>query len=381
MSLSLSDLFSIIAILLLLANPTKMKNDFFSYSLFALLVVCLLSVLFSHDPIVHLGSLSRLFLLVGLVVIVLVSYGDDLKVSLFYSFLFWPFVMLAQLMAQDYLWRFLSFADGRSFFPYETGYMLLGGNLVVYHLFFLLPLLLFHRVSMRVWGLLIFYFIILSVYSHSRALVIAVGVSLMLYVMYYRDDNNGGSGWIGKIFIFGVTLGGVVYLTSFLGFFNFGIEDDLKSRSSYIRISKIKAAFDVYRDNPVIGIGYGAAGAIDSKRIVTAMSATDHDYLEQAINVQASAESTLPQIAAETGTVGLVVSLWLLALGFYGFRRSMRSSTMPTYAKITLLVLVVVFVVRFVSGNSYSEIPFFTAIPFVFRRIRWFSQNSRVRCM
>lgn len=147
MALTLSDLFTLIAICLYLLRPQTLYRDRFIILLWLLVLVCVLSDVAAANPIAHVGSIMRLILSVALLTIVLGSAGDSLRRHVTMAFLAWPFVMLTYLAAQEgYLWKFLSFSDGESLRVLETGNLLLGSHLIVsYLLFCYRPALLFRR--------------------------------------------------------------------------------------------------------------------------------------------------------------------------------------------------------------------------------------------
>ncbi len=368
MALALGDLFVLIVIFLYLVQPQPLRLCRFTMLLWVLLGVCLLSVMFAVNPIAHTGQLIRLGLLLIFIQIIMGSPDDTLKRPVFYALLVWPFVALAQIAGQEYLWRFITFGEGRALNLAETGEVLLGSHLVVYHLFFLVPLLVYLRLPRSTLIIVIAYLTTLTVFSNSRSLVIGVGLGLILYMLFVRTTKNLS---LVKVGIITSIFGGLVIGVATLGFFNFGVDEGSKATSSYIRIAKIEAAFNTYRDNPLLGIGFGAVGAIDSKRQEEWLHDLNVDFMAEIINVKASAETAPLQILAETGTLGGIVSLLILALGFRRILEFYRDSRIPLSSKFTLLVITVMFFVNFLGSNSFTSIPFFMAMPFVLGKIRW----------
>lgn len=368
MALTLSDLFTLIAILMFLARPQPLQRNRFTTLLWGLFVVSFLSILLAANPTAHAGQFVRLGLSITFLTIILASPGDTLKQPFFFALLAWPFVVLAYITGLDYLWRFLTFGEGRVLNLAETGEVLLGSHLIILNLVFLVPLLVFLRTPRWLLVGLLPYLLVLIVFSYSRSLVIGLAAALLLSKLFMRSDKKST---LVKWIIPTTLAGGLVLGVASLGFFNFGADEGSKASSSYIRIAKIAAASQTYLDNPVMGIGYGAAVVVDGKRQEVWLSDPNADFLLEIVNVQASAESTPPQILAETGTFGGLMSLLILVMGFRHLVQILRSSAAPPYAKLALLALVVMFVAGFLGGNSYASVPFFMAMPFVFGAIRW----------
>lgn len=368
MALTPNEIFSIIAILMFFARPQPLQYSRFITLLWTLFIVCLLSIVLADNPISHIGQLLRLGLSITVLTVVVASPGDVQKTPFFYAPLAWPFVVFAHLAGLEYLWRFLTFGEGRALNMAETGEVLLGSHMVVGYIFFFLPLLVYLRAPRLISFMLLSYFLILSIFSYSRSLVIGLALGLLFYILILRVAKKRS---FVQMVTFTAIVGGLVFGVVTMGFFSFGTNEGLKTSSSYLRIAKIAAAYQTYLDNPMFGIGYGAAAAIDGRRQAEWIQDPDVDFLSEFIIVKASAETTPLQILAETGTVGGVVSLFILALGFQRMMQLLRMEACPLSAKLTLLALAVLFVTGFVGGNSYAAIPFFMAIPFVFSNIRW----------
>jgi O-antigen ligase len=368
MALTLSDLFTVIVILLFLVRPQRLQRTRFTTLLWVLLGVCFLSVTFAANPIAHTGQLIRLGLSISFFAIILGSPDDTLKRPVFYALLVWPFVVLVNIAGLEYLWQFLTFGEGQALNLAKTGEVLLGSHLVVMCLFFLVPLAAYLNAPRFVWCMLLLYLLILSVFSNSRSLVIGLGLGMFLYIFFASSAKKRSLVQIVAVI---ALAGGLVFGVATLGFFNFGADVGSKSVSSFVRIAKIEAAFLTYLNNPVLGIGYGAAAVVDGNHQKDLSKDSNPDFLMELINVKAGAETTPPQILAETGTLGGVVSLLILALGFQRMVQLLRDRALPFSVKLNLLALVIMFFIGFLGGNSYAMVPFFMAMPFVFGNTRW----------
>ena len=144
-----------------------------------------------------------------------------------------------------------------------------------------------------------------------------------------------------------------------------------KGESDYVRNTKIQRAWNTFTENPLLGIGYGAVGVIDTPLTKSAISTEDPNYLIEITDVQASAEFTTSQILAETGIAGLILSLFLIVVALKNTVLLLKNPQNPYYIKITMLCFVVYSVAIFVGGNAFSFLVFFVAIPIIFNRIEW----------
>jgi len=150
-----------------------------------------------------------------------------------------------------------------------------------------------------------------------------------------------------------------------LDYFNFD-EQGSKVVSSDIRRAKIERVFQVYLNNSVLGIGYGASGVIDDKREVRSSAGSIDAAIE---GIQANAETTPYQILAETGTLGGVVSLFMLVLASERILQILRDKTFPGSVKMDLLVSESFFICDFLGADIFSSVPFNMALPFILGRV------------
>jgi len=126
----------------------------------------------------------------------------------------------------------------------------------------------------------------------------------------------------------------------------------------------MRRAWDTYLGSPVLGVGFGAVGALDTrKRDVAGPVSTDPYALDFYTNVQASSEFTPLQILAETGTLGGILSVWLLIFAGRRCLLVLRSPSVPSYVQFALYGWIIVFVSGFVGGNAYGGLIVSLAIP------------------
>ncbi len=367
MALTLSDLFTAIIFFLFIARPQPLYRTKYTTLIWLLLGVCFASILLAANPTAHFGQLIRLGLSIGLISIVLASRGDSLKKSVFYAILLWPIIALSNAAGVEGLWRFISFADGAAFNLAETGDVLLGSHVIVLNILFLLPLFVLLKMPRIFIFLVLAWLLVLVVFSYSRSLSIGIGAAVLLYFLFM----NAGKGKVVKLALLAVLGAVLVFGVASLGYFNFTTDEGSKATSSYIRITKMLAAWNTFTENPVLGIGYGAAGAIDTERTASAIDGKDPEFLNQITDVKASAEFTPSQILAETGLAGGVISLFLIGISFKRTILLLKNPEKPAFMKITLLCLAVVFVTGFVASNAFSFLAFLLAIPFIFDAIEW----------
>jgi hypothetical protein len=376
MALSLSDLLTVITFYLFIARPQPLYRTKYTTLIWWLLGVSFTSILLAANPTAHFGKLIRLGLSIGLVTLVLASRGDTFKKAVFYGMLFWPMIALASLAGAEGLWRFISFGDGAALNLAETGEVLLGSHTVITGILFFLPLLVLLK-SPRVFIFMVMaWLLLLVVFSHSRSLTIGISAAMLLYFLFMKT----GKGKITKLALIAVLGVGLVFGVGKLDYFNFGADEGSKAGSSYLRIAKMWAAWNTFTENPVLGIGYGAAGAIDTQQTAIAISAADHQtFLNEIIDVKASAEFTPSQILAETGLAGGVISLFLIGISFKRALLLLKNPDKPVAIKMALLCLVVVFVTSFLGSNAFSFLTFMLAIPFIFDAIELRSIPNRRR--
>lgn len=367
MALTLSDIFTIISIGLFLIKPQPLYRNKYTTGIWLMLALCVVSVLLAENPGGHLGQLLRLGLSVGLTSIIVSSRHDTLKKPVQYGMLLWPVIALSNVAGIESLWRFISFSDGKVFNVVKTGEVLLGSHQVVAYLTFFLPLLLLIKSSRAFILVLLSWLGVLVVFSYSRSLAIGIGTAVLLYLLFM----NTGKQKIAKFALAGALGVGLVFGVIKLGFFNFTPNEGSKSLSSHIRITKMLAAWNTFTEHPALGIGYGAVGAIDTKRTASAISAEDPHYLDVLTDVKASAEFTPSQILAETGLAGGLISLFLMILSFKRTIQVLKNPEKPVFLKITLLCAAVVFVANFVGGNAFSILVFWLAVPLILGETKW----------
>ncbi len=268
--------------------------------------MCFTSILLAANPTDHFGQLIRLGLSIGLVTLVLASGGDAFKKVFFYGMLFWPMIALSSLAGVEGLWRFLSFGDGAALNFAGTGEVLLGSHTVIINILFFLPLLVLLK-SSRVFIFMVMAWLLLLVFfSNSRSVTIGIGTALLLSFLFMKT----GKGKITKQVLIAVLGVGLVFGVGKLDYFNFSADEGLKAACSFVRITKMLAAWNTFTENPVLGIGYGAVGAIDTKNMDFTLQGTDAGFLDNVTDVKASAEFTPSQILAETGLAGGVISFF-----------------------------------------------------------------------
>ena len=375
MALSLSDLLTVITFCLFIARPQPLYRTKYTTLIWWLLGVCFTSILLAANPTAHFGQLIRMGLSIGLVTLVLASRGDTFKKAVFYGMLFWPMIALSSLAGVEGLWRFISFNDGAALHLTEIYEVLLGSHIVIINILFFLPLLVllkFHRIFIF---MVIAWLLLLVVFSYSRSLTVGICIAMLLYFLFMKI----GKGKITKLALIAVLGAGLVFGVASLGYFNFDAYEGSKAASSYIRITKMLAAWNTFTENPVLGIGYGAAGAIDTKNMDFTLQGTDAGFLDNVTDVKAAAEFTPSQILAETGLAGGVISLFLIGISFKRTILLLKNPEKPDFMKITLLCLIVVFITGFVGGNTFGYLAFLLAIPFIFDAIEWRGLPSRGR--
>ena len=178
--------------------------------------------------------------------------------------------------------------------------------------------------------------------------MIALGVAALTYLALNVTSRKKFMSVLIIVLLFvGIAVG--VYRVGFFDWSKVGS----KQGSNEIRYEKIVKTWDTYLSSPVLGIGYGAVGALDSKRVADSL-ATD---------VKASAEFTPLQILAETGTLGGVFSVWLLVFAGRRLLWALRSPGLPRYAQILLYTWIVVFISDFLGSNSYSSLIYMLMFP------------------
>ena len=371
MALTLSDLLTVITFFLFIARPQPLYRTKYTTLIWLLLAVCFASILLAANPTAHFGLFIRLGLSISLISIVLASSGDIFKKPVFYATLLWPIIALSNAAGIDGLWRFISFGDGAAFNLPETGEVLLGSHTIVTNILFLLPLFFLLKAPRIFIFLVLTWLLVLVVFSYSRSLSIGIGTSLVLYFLFMIT----GKWKIVKLALAAVLGAGLVFGVARLDYFNFTADEGSKSYSSSVRIAKMLAAWNTFTENPVLGIGYGAVGAIDTKIMDFNPLGTDAGFLDSVTKVKASSEFTPLQILAETGLAGGVISLFLIGISIKRTFLLLKNLEKPTSLKLTLLCLIVFFVTSFVGGNAFASLAFLLAIPFIFDAIEWCTQS------
>lgn len=323
---------------------------------------CCASTLLTANPFAYLGQLMRLGLDIIFFTIVLSSQINLHKKSVLHGMLLWPIIALSSLAGVEGFWRFMSFGNGAALNPNETGELLLGSNTIVIRVIFLLPLFILFKAPRITLLLLISWLLVLSVFSYSRSLAIGMGTSMLLYLWYVNLAGEKITKLVVCLFLVISLSVGIAALENV--YFN-------KGESDYVRNTKIQRAWNTFTENPVLGIGYGAVGVIDTPLTKSAISTEDPNYLIEITDVQASAEFTPSQILAETGIAGLILSLFLIVVALKNTVLLLKNPQNPYYIKITMLCFVVYSVAIFVGGNAFSFLVFFVAIPIIFNRIEW----------
>ena len=361
MALTLADVFTVIAVGLCLATPQRLQHIKYNKLIWLLFAVCTASVVVSQTPVANLGQLIRLGLSVGLISVILSSRTGNLNKAVFYGMILWPIITMATLPGIGGLWRFISFDNMAALNAAETGDVLLGSALVVKNLFFLLPLLLLVRINKVVFVTIMLWLTVLLVFSRSRSLVIGVGAASLAYCLF----TNTGKPKISKFLLLVFLGAGLGYGVSSQDFFNFSLTEGSKAASSSVRSAKMWRAWDTFTSNPVLGIGYGAAGVIDTKRVSTATSGADVHFFDVITDVKASAEFAPLQILAETGLAGGVVSVLMLIYSALRSVTLLKNPKKPIVLKLTLLCAIAVFIAALIGTNSFGEFVFWLAMPLI----------------
>ncbi|MBF0420164.1 MAG: O-antigen ligase family protein [Magnetococcales bacterium] len=372
MALTLRDLFTVIVLGMFLVRPHPLYRNKYTTLIWLLLALCIASVLLTENPGGHFGQLLRLGLSIGLISIVCASRSDTLKESVFYGMLLWPFVAFAHLAGIENFWRFISFNEGAALNPDDSGDVLLGSHAAIVYVLFLLPFFLLRKMPKFFILVAMFWIGVLVVFSFSRSLTIGIGTAMILYFLLITPSKGNKVNLALSVVLGGGLLLGVVSM----GFFNFNTDEGSKAYSSYVRIAKILAAWNTFMENPVLGIGYGAAG-IDFKRAETTISGTDPNFLDVVTDVKASAEFTPSQILAETGLVGGLASLFLVLFSFKCTILQLRNPEKPLLLKIALLCTIVAFITNFVGSNAFDSLVFWLAVPFILDGIEWKGRLGR----
>jgi len=360
-ALTLSDIFTLVAMCIFLVSPQRLQRKKFNKLIWLLLATCTVSIFFAANPIAHFGQLIRLGFSVGLISIVLSSRTDNNNKGVFFGMMLWPIIVMAHLAGVEGLWRFISFDNMAALNSADTGEVLLGSHMVVQNLFFLIPLLLFLKLKKVSIIIILLWLTVLIVFSNSRSLVIGVGATLTAYFLFGNTDKKN----LGKLLLLAFLTAGLIIGVGSKNFFNFSTEDGAKVESTFIRASKMLRVWDTFTSNPVLGIGYGASGAIDIKKVSAAISEIDIDFLDVIIDVKASAEFTPLQILAETGLAGGAICLLLL---IYSARHSLallKNPNRPYVLKITLLCVNVLFITSFLGSNGFAGLVFWLAMPLI----------------
>lgn len=344
-----------------------------------LVLVCFFSILSSGEISEHLGQFLRLILMFAFTVVILSGYADQYQRAVLYGILCWPLIVLSHVAGFSGLWDLLTFNQGKSLIPAESALPIFGGHFTAEYMLFLIPLFVFYRMKSIVVFTVALISMLMVLQSNSRSLLIACIISFLLSFFIANRD---GKVWMKinhKFLIFFAIV--VPFLLFQVGTGNLNINTDhgSKSDSNYIRIEKITKSFQTFQSNFFLGVGYGTAG-IDSLNDLNEKAGIDElgreSFLDQFTSVRASAEFTPVQILAETGLLGFLASFYILVLSTSESLKLLRLTTVPLFAKYTILALVAVFLTGIIGSNFYPTLMFFAAIPFCISRIKWNSKYN-----
>lgn len=343
-ALSPADLMMLVAIGLWLSQKPRLVWSKFISLAAALFGVCALSALLTFN-LELIGSVARFGFWVLLVWIILSHPGHSLKKAFVDGLLLMPITALAYLRGVNGLWRFFSFGEGRALNMFSTGEVLYGSHQVIMNLVFLIPLITLLGRDFLVIPLLLTIFFYM-VFSFSRSLIFATGIAFLTYLLVnirsYRR--------LALAAIASLLFGGIAVTVSQNEIFNFTEDNGAKGESNVIRLTKMKNAFISYYNHPFLGKGFGSAGII---------SKTNTQYADQDVNP----EFTPLQILAETGTLGGMLSVWLLLFAGRRCLSVLRSPSVPNYVQLALYGWIIFFITGFVGGNAYNQLITTLAFP------------------
>lgn len=367
-SISLSDIFTIATLCLFPLIPKPLQNSKFIIYTWLLLLACLISLILAENSIAHLGQFIRIFISASLVTIILSSRDECLKRPVLYGMLVWPIIAFSYIAGVEEFWRFISFGNGAVFNNNETGEVLLGSHVMVVYIIFSLPLALFLKISKIKLFILVTLLMAFSIFSYSRSLLIGVGAAILFYLIYMGRGGTGRFKICIALFLSAVLIFGVINL----GYFSFSLSEGSKALSTSVRIAKMSAAWDTFKDNPFFGIGYGAVGVVDSRGVDFIPLGIDNpEYFNQSIGVKASAEFTPLQVLAETGLASGLIVLILIIASFKRVINILGDARSANFLKVALLCWIIFFITGFVGGNAYGTLIFMLAIPYMLEALKY----------
>lgn len=373
-SMAPSEILMVISVLLFLVNFKRINCWPFVKSGLLLVLVCGFSIILSGQISAHLGQFLRLVLMFAFTVVILSGYSDQYQRAVLYGILCWPLVMLSHVAGFSGLWDLLTFNQGNSLIPAKNTLPIYGGHFTAEYVLFLIPLFVFLEIKRFVVFTVVLISMLLVLQSNSRSLLIACLISFSLLLFIVKTDGNR---WlkINSTFIFFCS--GCVFVSLFqvgTGYLSFNTDNGSKSDSNYIRIGKITKSLETFQSNFFWGVGYGAAGIDslnDQNEKVSIGELSREDFLDQYTSVRASAEFMPVQILAETGLLGFLASFYIMVMSTSKTLQLLRLTTVPLFAKFTVLGLVAVFLTGIIGSNFYPALLYFAAFPFCFSRITW----------
>ena len=342
-----------------LRTPHRFRFSLNAILLWCLLLVCAMTILSARSPTAHLGIFVRLCVMVSFLSIVLSDSRNRLQHSAVLGMMVWPFTAVAQLVGLGLFWRFISFENFAALNLWGAKLPLVGSHQVVVHLIFLIPLLLFFKFNRGIILITAMWLSVLIVAAQSRSLIVAAAVAFFAYYFSIKLRIE----HIFRHIALWALVATIAVLILAMGFFSFSVFEGPKASSSQIRIIKAIKVWETFTDNPFLGVGYGAVGAIDIPNTASAVEATAPDYFTKITNIQASAEFTPLQILAETGLVGGVVVAIMMLIYVLNVKRMLQANTTAMSLKLVLLCSLVVFLTGMLGSNFYDSFAFWTSVP------------------
>jgi O-antigen ligase len=338
--LSLTEIFLVAFVMAFFLRRNSIRLNRFTVLTTLLLLVAVVSVLFSDNPAPLWGMILRYAVVLTAVLCLSSLPADRILLPLFHGLCALPLTVLCNLAGMGALINFLTFNRG------AFG-IVVGSHVYVIFFAFIIPLLLHVRASRVVIGLSVLLLTGLIVFSHSRSLVIGAVVSCLLYFVVSRKQQS----ILGALALV-VVLGSVIFGVAALQYFSFSTEAEAgKGISNLQRLAKVSNSVDAFLEKPLLGHGFGVSGADK-----TWMLASDREEaVALALESRFNPEFMPLQVLVEVGIIGGVLFLFLSLVAFQHTLRCLRLDSCPVAHKSAVAMAFGVVVVYAVNSNSFAS--------------------------
>ena len=329
-SLTLLDILTLVVALELLISP-KVKlyrTTLFGKNVMFFMVLSMLAFGFSSYGMFGAGTVAKIFIM--LVFIVAIDSSRMLRQNVesyikSLSYVFPVFIVLIALNG-DLLRIFSAIMSGERFIHAQWGpiFLMLG-----------MPSLLSDE-DANSFKVIIFSIlcVVLSVFSQSQSTII---LSFVISIVAISSKVGKRSILAKIIFVMIVLLSLIKLPTIYVGYMN-NIRTDMTDSNNY-RVYKIKKVYDVFLDNPILGVGPGINNV-----------GTDKNEL----SYSTSSENTFVQSLAAVGLLGTVVFVFILVVVCGSIRDIFRNYGMySARTSIVCILFAILLCVMLFSSSLY----------------------------